>query len=254
MAFNRISGRPAGGMNIRKTVSIASFVLLPVTLNYFSPYLIIDGLFHGVLAGAFFVWGAFLLSGLIAGRAACAYICPYGGLQTALDEWRGKPLRLITQLKPVRYVLGVIWLAFIFYPLLGPGKGLDAEPFYLTEAYVSVDGWGKVAFMAVLIVLLSILPLTLGKRATCLYLCPMSVLNTAGAWIGRKLHLPSLRLSSNASKCVGCGSCTRACSMSLNVTGMVKSGKVDHPDCILCGECAKVCRSGAVNRCFGGDR
>ncbi|BCG58350.1 hypothetical protein PUR_17750 [Paenibacillus sp. URB8-2] len=141
--MNSTSKRRARRLNIQKTVSIASFLLLPVTLNCFSPYLVIDGLFHGVMAGAFFVWLAFLLSGLFAGRAACGYICPYGGLQTALNEWRKKPLRLITHLKPVRYVLGLIWLGFIVYPLVANAKWPEVQLFYLTENYISVDNWAK---------------------------------------------------------------------------------------------------------------
>ncbi|MNB63355.1 putative electron transport protein YccM [compost metagenome] len=251
MALNGVPDRRVRRIGIRKSVSLASLVLLPVTLNYFSPYLIIDGLFHGVLAGAFFVWAGFFLSGLIAGRAACAYICPYGGLQTALDEWTHKPLRPITHLKPVRYVLAVIWLAFILYPLLKSAGVLQVQPLYLTEGIVSVDNWGKAVFMVVLVVLLSILPLLFGKRATCHYLCPMSILNTAGSRIGRLLRIPSLRLKSDSSKCVSCGSCSRACTMSLDVRAMVKSGRMYHSDCIMCGACTEVCRSGAVVRCFG---
>ncbi|WP_179034958.1 4Fe-4S dicluster domain-containing protein [Paenibacillus sp. URB8-2] len=79
----------------------------------------------------------------------------------------------------------------------------------------------------------------------------MSILNTIGTRVGRILGLPGLRLRADAAKCESCGSCTRACSMSLKVTEMVKNETMDHPDCILCGECASVCRSGAVVRHFG---
>jgi hypothetical protein len=37
---------------IRKTIQLVSMLLFPVTLNYFSPYLIIQGSLEGVLAGS----------------------------------------------------------------------------------------------------------------------------------------------------------------------------------------------------------
>jgi len=236
----------------RKIASISFFLLLPVLLNYFSPYLIIDGLFQGVFAGAFFVWLAFLLSGLVVGRAACAYVCPYGGLQTALDEWRRKPLKVITHLRGVRYALGIIWVIFILFPLVKRAKLPEIQPFYLTEGYISVDTWGKAVFMLVLILLLSLAPLFLGKRATCHYVCPMSILNVASTWTRNKLKLPGLRLTADASKCVSCGSCSRACSMSLDVRAMVQQQAMDHLECILCGECVTACGKGAIVRSFGG--
>lgn len=74
----------------RKWILLLSFLLLPATLNYFSPYLIIAGLFEGVISGAFIVWSTFFVTSLIFGRAACAYVCPYGGLQMMLDKVGGK--------------------------------------------------------------------------------------------------------------------------------------------------------------------
>lgn len=38
--------------------------------------------------------------------------------------------------------------------------------------------------------------------------------------------------------------------MSLDVTGMVRSGKMDPSECILCGECSAACRQSAVTRAF----
>jgi polyferredoxin len=69
------------------------FLLLPVTLNYFSPYLIIDGIIHRIAAGSFFIWVSMFITSLFFGRAFCAYICPYGGLQMVADVAINKPLK-----------------------------------------------------------------------------------------------------------------------------------------------------------------
>jgi polyferredoxin len=57
--------------------------LFPVTINYFSPYIIIDGASQGVVAGSFITFALLFLVSLFLGRAFCGWICPAGGLQ----EW-----------------------------------------------------------------------------------------------------------------------------------------------------------------------
>lgn len=88
-------------MNKRRLLLFFMFLMLPVTLNYFSPYIIIDGLVNKLLAGSFFVWGLMFMSSLFVGRAFCSYICPYGGLQMCLDLAIKKPLKQVRWLKPL---------------------------------------------------------------------------------------------------------------------------------------------------------
>lgn len=38
---------------VRKMIILISFLLFPITLYYFSPYIIIDGISQGILTGAF---------------------------------------------------------------------------------------------------------------------------------------------------------------------------------------------------------
>lgn len=235
---------------VRRAFLWLSFLLLPVTLNYFSPYLVIDGLFRGILAGAFLVWAAFFVTSLVIGRAACSYVCPYGGQQMMLDRVFGKPLKEIRRLRFFRYGLGVVWAGLILYPLVASAaKGtLTLSPFYLTESGISADNGMKLMFYYFIVVMLGLLPVFLGKRATCHYLCPMSILNIAGSRLKNRLNLPSLRLAGDKDRCISCRKCNRACTMSLNVSEMVRSGQTDHTECILCGECAAVCGTGAVKR------
>lgn len=68
---------------------------------------------------------------------------PLRGLADSVKRMAEKPLRLITHLKPVRYVLGLIWLGFIVYPLVANAKWPEVQLFYLTENYISVDNWAK---------------------------------------------------------------------------------------------------------------
>lgn len=227
------------------------FLLLPVTLNYFSPYVIIDGIVHRIAAGAFFVWGFMFLTSLLFGRAFCSYVCPYGGLQMVADSAIGKPLIEVSWLRKIRYGLGVLWAAAIII-LLIVFKGFSKIDFlYLTENFVSVDNAVKLIGYYVIVLGLLILPLALGKRASCHYFCPMSILNIAGTKIKNKINMPSLRLVSEKSKCTSCRRCSKACPMSLNVADMVSKENMENTECILCGECSKACSFGAVKRIYG---
>lgn len=227
------------------------FLLLPVTLNYFSPYLIIDGLINKVASAAFFVWLVMFVTSLFLGRSFCSYVCPYGGLQMTTDLVLQKPLKQIHWLRKVRYALGFIWVAAILTAFIGSLSSLEIRFFYLTESFVSVDSMPKLIFYYTIVILLSLMPIFLGKRATCHYLCPMSILNIAGTKISNKMNIPALRLQANASKCISCKQCTKACPMSLKVDEMVKKEQMVSSDCILCGECCKACKVSAVARIYG---
>jgi ferredoxin-type protein NapH len=237
--------------NSRRFGLFVMFLLLPVTFNYFSPYLIIDGLINKVAAGAFFVWLAMFITSLFFGRAFCAYVCPYGGLQMTTDLVLQKPLKQISWLRKVRYGLGFIWLGTVLIAFISNIGSLKINFFYLTESFVSADNIPKLIFYYVLVILLSLMPIFLGKRASCHYFCPMSILNVTGTKIKNAVNIPSLRLQSDSSKCSGCKQCTRACPMSLRVDEMVRKQNMENNDCILCGECCRACKTAAVKRVYG---
>jgi polyferredoxin len=232
----------------RRLLLFIMFLLLPVSLNYFSPYIIIDGLANKVLAGAFFVWMSMFISSLFVGRAFCSYICPYGGLQMSVDRVLCKPLKQVRWMRVMRYVLGILWITpIIILTVLNIGK-VQVNFLYLTESFVSVDNIVKLIGYYVIVFALLMLPLFLGKRASCHYLCPMSILNVTGTKVRNLLNIPSLRLTAVSEKCIGCKQCNKACPMSLNVSEMVKLNDLDRLDCILCGECCNACKSSVLKR------
>ena len=235
----------------RRLLLFMMLLLLPVTLNYFSPYLIIDGLANKVLAGAFFVWLSMFISSLFVGRAFCSYICPYGGLQMCVDRVLTKPLKQVRWMRIMRMVLGILWITpIIILAVLNIGK-VQINFLYLTEGFVSVDNIIKLIGYYVIVFALLILPLLMGKRASCHYICPMSILNVAGTKIKNMLNIPSLRLTAVSEKCIDCKQCNKACPMSLNVSEMVKLKDMDSLDCILCGECCNACKSNVLKRKVG---
>ncbi len=65
---------------IRKAIILISFLLFPITLYYFSPVLIIQGAYEGVITGSFIVFSLLFLVSLSLGRGFCSWVCPAGGL------------------------------------------------------------------------------------------------------------------------------------------------------------------------------
>lgn len=234
--------------NKRKLLLLIMFLLLPITLNYFSPYVIIDGLANKLLSAAFFVWLAMCVSSIFLGRAFCSYVCPYGGLQMAVDSVIQKPLKQVGWLRVARYILGILWVVPIVTLLVINISEMKISLLYLTETFISVDNLIKLIGYYVIVLALMLLPLILGKRATCHYLCPMSILNVAGAKLRDILNITSLRLNSQSEKCIGCKQCNKACPMSLDVMNMAKRNEMDNINCILCGECCKACKSNVLQR------
>src|SRR5450759_3619624 len=82
----------------RKTILLVSLLLFPVTLNYFSPYLIINGAFEGVLTGSALIFLSMLVFSVLLGRFFCGYLCPADNIQevwTGINAKPTKPGRLL---------------------------------------------------------------------------------------------------------------------------------------------------------------
>lgn len=60
----------------RRTMIFLSLLLFPLTLNFFSPYVSIDGAMSGIISGSLLVFGVQFVSGIFLGRAWCGWLCP----------------------------------------------------------------------------------------------------------------------------------------------------------------------------------
>jgi polyferredoxin len=166
----------------------------------------------------------------------------------SVDRVLSKPLKQVPWMRVMRIVLGILWITpIIILTALNVGK-VQINFFYLTESFVSSDNIVKLMGYYIIVFALLVLPLLMGKRASCHYLCPMSILNVAGTKVKNMLNIPSLRLTAASEKCIDCKQCNKACPMSLNVSEMVRLNNLDSLDCILCGECCNACKSNVLKR------
>ena len=225
---------------VRRILLYVSLFLFPVTMNYLSPYVSIDGAFAGVLSGSAIVFVLLFLSGLFFGRAWCGWVCPAGGLAEVCQTVNPKQVNA-KRLRIVRYSIFAVWFGVLVtgFVLAGGIKGVD--PLRLTERYISVDEPLKYIMYYLVLGLFFVLDLALGRRGACHSICWMSPFLSAGMAVGRALRLPQMRIKAKSDNCIDCKKCNTKCPMSIDVNAAVKTGSIKSYDCILCGECVNVC-------------
>jgi polyferredoxin len=225
---------------IRKFILIMSMLLFPITIFYFSPYVIIMGALEGIMTGSFVVFILLLLSSMFFGRLFCGYLCPAGGIQECAmmvneeapkQGWRNY----------VKYITWFFWILGIVISFILSKKDITCDFFFLTDHGISVANiYNYIVYYGV-VFLLFIPAVLFGKRVVCHYLCWMAPFMVLGSKISRILHLPQLHLKAEKEKCISCKICNRNCPMSLDVESFVQKEKPCSSECILCGACVDSC-------------
>jgi polyferredoxin len=233
---------------IRVAIIFISLLLFPVTLNYFSPYVIVDGASQGIINGSFIVFAVMFFASLFIGRAWCGWACPAAGLQECCFPIRGKRARG-GRFDWIKWFIWVPWVGIIL--ILGLSAGYDTvNVLYLTEKVVSVDEAAKYVTYYAVIGIFLILALTAGKRAGCHYICWMAPFMIIGRKIRNIFKWPALRLTVDSEKCISCMTCTKNCPMSLHVNDMVQKASMENAECILCGTCVDGCPENVITYSF----
>jgi len=234
----------------RRLLLLAFFLLLPITLNYYSPALMTQGTAERVASFSLFTWSAIFLSSLVLGRAFCGYACPFHGLQMVAERVGVRPTKRVRVLHVTKYVLWGFWVSAVVAFAVATGGWQRIDLLYLTEHVVSIDSpMNLVVYYA--LVGITLAPLGLGKRGFCHYFCPFGVWSIVGTRLSSLMRLPRLRLRAEPGACTECGRCDRVCPMSLPVSSMVASGSIDATECVLCGSCVDECPRDAIRYGFG---
>jgi polyferredoxin len=240
---------------LRSALLLFSLLMFPITLNYFSPYLIIMGASEGVINGSFLVFAGLFFSSLFFGRLWCGWVCPAGALGEVCQPINNKSVNG-RKIDWIKWLIWVPWIVLIAVIAIGSGGYTAVNFLYGTENGISVAGsvdrpigFAYIIYYGV-IFLFVILAVTVGRRAGCHTICWMAPFMIIGRKIRNWLHLPALHLKADPEKCTQCNTCTTNCPMSLDVTGMVQRGKMENTECILCGNCVDGCTREAIRYSF----
>ena len=113
--------------NLRKWLLVISFVLLPVTLMFISPIVIMMGAAQGIATGSMLLFIANFFLSLFVARLWCGWLCPMGAWQeicspvmkhTVQEGWRNY----------VKYGVTVLWLAVLAYLFFSAGGSVQLIP------------------------------------------------------------------------------------------------------------------------------
>jgi polyferredoxin len=230
-------------MKNRKTGKILTFIsmmLFPLSFNFFSPYVSIDGAMAGIISGSMIVFGVMFVSGIFWRRAWCSYVCPWSMPSEWLRKMNNRPVN-IKKTQRVRYMIFAIWSSVIIVSFVMAGGIHGIDPLHLTERYVSIDEPLKFVTYYMVVLILTVVTLAVGRRGACHSICWMSPFLELGSYVGSKLRIPQWKIRSKPELCIECQKCNKTCPMSIDVMESLKNLAIDDSACILCGDCVEAC-------------
>lgn len=175
---------------------------------------------------------------IIFGRFFCGYMCAFGTINDLLYEFSSRVLKIKFKvnknvdkyLKLVKYfvllfvVIGVWTLGYSGLNNINPWDAFAQ----LTQLPPSIPN--ITAFIVLTAILIGSL---LIERFFCRYLCPL------GAFLSLLQAFRIVKIDKNNNGCLnGCNSCSRSCSMGIDLD---KANRVDSLECIQCMNCTGVC-------------
>ena len=240
---------------IRKALVILTFLSFPVTMNYLSPYVIIDGAMNGIVNGSLIMFGLMFVSSLFLGRAWCGWVCPGGGMQEIVEPVNMKPVNG-RKIDWIKWLIWIPWISLIIFLAARAGGYSSVNFLYATQNGISVAGssdrpiiFAYIIYYFVIFLFIG-LAIFAGRRAGCHTVCWMAPFMMIGRWIRNRFAWPSLRLKADVSSCSNCKLCTKNCPMSLDVNAMVQLERMEKAECILCGTCIDNCSTSSIRYSF----
>ncbi len=233
---------------IRNAIILISLLAFPITLDFFSPYLSMNGAVRGVVSGSLVVFALLFISSLLLGRAFCGWLCMGGCLQDIA-------MKVNSKRRPgrhwIKFLIWVPWFSALLV-LAGRAGGFKRiEPLFMMDSVVSVAEPANYFIYYTVLALILTLAFASGRHAFCHYGCWMAPFMMIGRKARNLAGWPSLQLLARPESCRNCLTCTQNCPMSIDVHAKVLSGDMEHADCILCGQCIDNCKQKVIAYSFG---
>jgi len=230
---------------IRLAVYAFSLIIFPITFYYFSPALPLMGAAEGVVSGSLMLFFMLFISAVFAGRVFCSWICPAGAIQELTLKSRNSRIS-VKKISWIKYLVWAPWLILVIFLFRRSGGIESYDFFYQTTNGISLTRFADTIIYGIIIVIFFGLSLIFGRRAACHTICWMSPFMILGRKLGLSLGVPSLKLKTEPASCVSCNRCTSICPMSLPVSDMIESGRINDVNCILCGQCIDICGKNTI--------
>ena len=203
-------------------------------------YVLATGHLPQLHPAAFFLFTCFALISLLFRKAFCSWICPVGSVSEYLwklgrqlfgrnfivPRWIDLPLRSL------KYLL----LGFFLYAVASMSAaavaGFVASPYGLVVDVRMLNFFRFMGATTACVLAGLVLASLLVQNFWCRYLCPY------GALMGLISFFSPARITRNASRCIDCAKCSKACPSVLPVDRLVQ---VRSAECMNCLECIAAC-------------
>ena len=214
---------------------------LPISSLMSVYYFFLTGSVNQVHPAGFFIFIGIVAGSFVFGKSFCSWFCPVGFLSELIADFGEKlfgskiriPKFLDYPLRSLKYLI----LAFFSYSIF---MGMDALTLklFLDSPYNIIADLKLYYFFAditrfSIIVLSSLFVLSIIIRNFwCRYLCPY------GALLGIFSLISPNKIKRNATSCIDCGLCAKACPSSIKVD---KVNVVVSDECTTCMNCVDAC-------------
>jgi ferredoxin-type protein NapH len=194
----------------------------------------------------FYTLGVLALIGVLAGRLACGWLCPFGWLQELVyglqRRFRVSSWQVSERFRWLPYAFLVVLVGIVpfltlepWFSKLCPVGTIEAGiPLILWDAQLRAQA-GGLFVVKVTILLAFLLWMVRTKRPFCRFVCPL------GAIWSPFNRLSSLHLTVVESACTECDACRRVCPVDISIHEEPASMR-----CVRCMECVKVCPEAAI--------
>jgi polyferredoxin len=207
-----------------------------ISLKYWSQ----TGILNTVHPSGLFILVAVMMLGLFMKKAFCGWLCPIGtiseslwmagkrifGKNVSLAKWLDYPLRSLKYFLLLFFVYAILQMdvptleEFIHSPY---NKVADIKMYFFFMQISSFALWT--------LIILAVLSFVI-KNFWCRYVCPYGALLGALSWFS------PLKITRNASTCIDCELCTKACPSSITVH---TAKRVWSDECMSCYACVESC-------------
>ena len=203
-------------------------------------YFLVTGTVPQVHAAGFFLFSSFLVISFVFRKAFCSWLCPVGtvseylwklgratfGRSFQLPRWADIPLRALKYV-----VLGFFGYAVIVMSAASIAEFLNS-PYALIVDVRMLNFFRDLGRTAAWVILALVISSIFVKNFWCRYLCPY------GGFLGLVSLLSPMRITRNASTCIDCAKCAKACPSALPVDQLLQ---IRSAECTGCFECVAIC-------------
>lgn len=217
---------------------------LPISALMSVFYFVQTGQIHDVHPAGFFIFLAILGVSFTFGKVFCSWMCPIGFLSELVGDfgekiWKKLFKRRFKLHKFIDYPLRLVkYLLFAFFAFAIFSMTETALEYFLNGIYnIAADVkmyyfFTDISRFSLIIIVVLFFLSVFVRNFWCRYLCPY------GALLGLVSFLSPNRIKRNATNCIDCGLCAKACPSFIKVD---KVKTVLSDECTSCLNCVDVC-------------